>query len=122
MPSSASLLLLVLLPGLSLAQRGQGQDGNPHNWDRRRRCDQTEYRPACGICEGVGGIAFGDDNQDITLARCVPVTTNVSDPVKPNWGDRFTANHCHTFSRFPFAPVTGSEKRIPNKNADHGKA
>jgi hypothetical protein len=88
---SASVLLL--LPGLGRAQRGQGQDGNPHGWDRRRRCDQTDYQPACGICEGVGGIAFGDDNEDITLAACAPVTTNVSDPVKPHWGERFTANH-----------------------------
>ena len=78
--NSASLLSLCLLLPLGLAQRGQGQDGNPHNWDRRRRCDQTEYEPPCGVCEGVGGIAFGDDNQDITLTPCAPVRTSLTTP------------------------------------------
>ena len=41
---------------------GQGGDGNPHNWDRRRRCDGTDYTPACGVCEGYGGIPTGDAN------------------------------------------------------------
>lgn len=62
-------------------------DGNPHNWDRLRRCDHTDYDPPCGVCEGYGGIPYGDENDEITLTSCVAIS-NVSDvpnPVKPVW-------------------------------------
>ena len=40
-------LLMILSPIVVFGQ----SDGNPHNWDRRRRCDQIDYDPPCGICE-----------------------------------------------------------------------
>ena len=45
--------------GLGSAQKGQGADGNPHGWDRKRRCDHAGYTPKCGLCEGYGGIPYG---------------------------------------------------------------
>jgi len=48
-------------------------DGNPHGWDRQRRCDQDYKSPPCGICEGVGGVPWSDANQDIHLASCTPL-------------------------------------------------
>jgi hypothetical protein len=86
------LLFALLLPAAT-AQQGQGADGNPHAWDRIRRCDQIDYSPKCGICEGIGGIPFGDENKDIHLTSCVPISTNVTDPVHPIWGSQFTAEH-----------------------------
>ena len=70
-------------------------DGNPHNWDRQRRCDHVDYSPPCGVCEGFGGIPFGDDNADIHLTTCEPVANNASAaaPVKPVWGTTFTVEH-----------------------------
>ena len=41
------LVLMIILPVAVLGQ----SDVNPHNWDRRRRCDQIDYDPPCGICE-----------------------------------------------------------------------
>ena len=51
-----SILILVLVV-LCSAQ----SDGNPHAWDRIRRCD-IDYEIPCGLCEGIGGIAYGDAN------------------------------------------------------------
>jgi len=48
-------------------------DGNPHGWDRQRRCDQDYKDPPCGICEGIGGVAWSDKNEDIHLASCTPL-------------------------------------------------
>ena len=48
MPCSAALALIVV-SGVT-AQF----DGNPHGWDRKRRCDHTAYEPPCGACEGYG--------------------------------------------------------------------
>eukprot|EP00440_Ansanella_granifera_P011905 gb/GFBE01012938.1/.p1 GENE.gb/GFBE01012938.1/~~gb/GFBE01012938.1/.p1 ORF type:complete len:545 (+),score=134.79 gb/GFBE01012938.1/:1-1635(+) len=49
-------------------------DGNPHGWDRKRRCDQDQ-QPRCQLCEGVGGKAWGDKNEEIELTPCVPLAT-----------------------------------------------
>merc|ERR1711912_86614 len=74
-------------------------DGNPHKWDRRRRCDHTDYDPPCGPCEGYGGIPTGDQNDQITLTTCEVVANASSiDPVtlkKQQWGARWTANVYH---------------------------
>ena len=48
-------------------------DGNPHNWDRKRRCDNVDYDPPCGLCEGIGGDVWSDKNEDIKITACEPV-------------------------------------------------
>jgi len=48
-------------------------DGNPHKWDRQRRCDTDGYNPPCGLCEGIGGIPTSDKNSDIQLTKCTPI-------------------------------------------------
>ena len=48
-------------------------DGNPWGWDRKRRCDGDGYDPPCGICEGIGGLAWGDPNEDIDITDCEPI-------------------------------------------------
>jgi len=71
-------------------------DGNPHCWDRIRRCDAKEahpddgpgYTPACGACEGIGGPAWGDENDQIALPKCTPLSppgVNDTQPVHPSW-------------------------------------
>lgn len=96
--AAAKLLASVLLLAsatpawLAVAQ----DDGNPHHWDRQRRCDHSGYSPPCGICEGVGGIPYGDNNAQIDLASCVPVANQSSVPLgqlkRPLWPAQFTAN------------------------------
>jgi len=48
-------------------------DGNPHKWDRKRRCDGDGYNPPCGLCEGYGGMPWSDEVNDIKLTQCTPV-------------------------------------------------
>ena len=48
-------------------------DGNPHQWDRNRRCDNEDYAVTCGICEGIGGIPTSDSKDDIKLTTCTPI-------------------------------------------------
>jgi len=52
-------------------------DGNPQGWDRKRRCDQDQM-PRCQLCEGIGGNAFSDKNEDIILTPC-EIVANASD-------------------------------------------
>merc|ERR1719160_817472 len=52
-------------------------DGNPKGWDRKRRCDQDQM-PRCQLCEGIGGRAWSDKNEDIDLTTC-EVVANASD-------------------------------------------
>ena len=63
-------------------------DGNPHNWDRLRRCDHSGYSPPCGACEGVGGIVTSDTADDITIVPC-KIEASSDNPVRPIWGDPF---------------------------------
>ena len=72
------------------SQLGQGTDGNPHGWDRRRRCDAVAYDPPCGICEGYGGIPWGDRNEEISLTTCRPAETQTALPRRPVWADEMT--------------------------------
>jgi len=67
-------------------------DGNPHGWDRVRRCDQQDYDPPCGPCEGVGGIPTGSDNDDIALTSCTVVATpqDIPSPHPIVWGTQWT--------------------------------
>ena len=69
MLSKLTALALASFATLTSAQT----DGNPHGWDRHRRCDNVDYDPPCGLCEGVGGIVWGDKNDKITITSCEPV-------------------------------------------------
>lgn len=35
-------IFALLAVGAAAQYVGQGGDGNPHNWDRRRRCDHSQ--------------------------------------------------------------------------------
>ena len=61
----------ILLIGLSFVY--SQTDGNPHKWNRQRRCDNEDYDPPCGICEGIGGIVWSDAPKDIKLTTCKAV-------------------------------------------------
>ena len=65
---------------------------NIQNWDRARRCDQQDYDPPCGPCEGIGGIPWGSDNDQIDLTTCSVVSgpDEVEDPLRPVWGTQWT--------------------------------
>jgi len=61
------------VPGTSvpdaLKKTNGPDDGNPKGWDRKRRCDQDQM-PRCQLCEGIGGRAWTDKNEDIDLTTC----------------------------------------------------
>merc|ERR1719460_1591250 len=88
---------LLLASALIVHSSHAQADGNPHNWDRKRRCDHTDYSPVCGACEGIGGIPTGDANDEITLTTCEVVANASSiDPstlIKPVWGNVWTAEN-----------------------------
>ena len=80
---------------LGLAGKVASQaDGNPHNWDRQRRCDHTDYDPPCGLCEGIGGIVWGDNNEDITITSCTPIAepSEIDNAPKPLWTNSVSLN------------------------------
>jgi len=79
--------------GTLLLQQVEGQaDLNPHGWDRTRRCDQQDYDPPCGLCEGIGGIPYGSRNDEIELTTCSPVGTpeEVPAPLPLVWGKQWS--------------------------------
>jgi hypothetical protein len=69
-------------------------DGNPKGWDRLRRCDQDQM-PRCKLCEGVGGRAWSDKNEDIDLTPCEVVAeakdVDMSEVAPPLYPKRFTS-------------------------------
>jgi hypothetical protein len=69
-------------------------DGNPHDWDRKRRCDHTDYSPKCGACEGIGGIVRSDKKDDIDIVPC-KIEADTPSPKRPIWGDPFTELASH---------------------------
>jgi len=73
---------------------GQGDDGNVWGWDRYRRCDDTGYTPACGLCEGIGGIVDADEKSSVELAYCEVVASkedlDLGSIVEPVWSTDFT--------------------------------
>ena len=89
----ANVVALILVS--SIDHVAAQADGNPHNWDRRRRCDQTDYDPPCRTCEGYGGIPYGDENDQIHLTSCEIINnaSAIKNPVKPVWGTTFTLHH-----------------------------
>jgi len=74
-------------------------DGNPHKWDRNRRCDENcdpgNTGKICGLCEGIGGIARSDDADDYDPTTCSVVATADEikaqgiTPVTPVWPKQF---------------------------------
>jgi len=68
-------------------------DGNPKGWDRKRRCDQDQM-PRCNLCEGIGGRAWSDVNEDIDMTPCevvaVPSKVNMSTVAPPLYPKKFT--------------------------------
>lgn len=68
-------------------------DGNPKGWDRKRRCDQDQM-PRCKLCEGIGGRAWSDDNEDIDMTTCEIVAeakdVNMSTVAPPLYPKTFT--------------------------------
>jgi hypothetical protein len=89
------LVLTLVVAGIALSSTAPA-DGNPHDWDRLRRCDHIDYEPKCGACEGIGGIPHGDKNEEIDLTSCeIVATPDQIDPstlVKPVWGSQFTVD------------------------------
>jgi len=75
-------------------------DGNPKGWDRVRRCDQNyvdeKGRRGCQPCEGIGGHAYGDANEEIDLPACKVVAHSSSEKLlipsvkKPIYPKKFT--------------------------------
>lgn len=88
------MLLRIIIASVLAVQVLAQTDGNPHNWDRRRRCDGIDYDPPCGLCEGYGGIPSGDRNDQIQLTTCQPIASpDEIDPatLKPvQWGTVWT--------------------------------
>jgi hypothetical protein len=81
-----TFLLIILVP-LVASQK----DGNPHGWDRKRRCDDEDYDPPCDLCEGYGGVAWSDRGSDIKLTTCTPIgrpeevdKSTISEPFLPD--------------------------------------
>ena len=57
-----------------------------------RRCDEQDYSPKCGPCEGVGGIPTGSRNDQIELTSCKIVGSpeEMPEPVPIVWGTQWT--------------------------------
>ena len=84
--------LILVLVWAGVEEVAAQADGNPHSWDRTRRCDQQDYDPPCGPCEGVGGIPYGSNNEEIELTSCTALggPEDFPDPVRPVWGTQWT--------------------------------
>jgi len=87
-----SVISSALLLTSGLHQAAAQADGNPHGWDRTRRCDQQDYDPPCGPCEGIGGIPTGSENDQITLTSCTVLggPEDYPDPHPIVWGTQWT--------------------------------
>ena len=105
-------------------------DGNPWGWGRLRRCDD-DYginidpnnpfsNETCGLCEGIGGIVWGDALEDFQATDCEIIAT--ADEVRPvgvaSWEGRFTAevdeifvNECTTEAACDFP---GENSTLPH--------
>ena len=68
-----------------------------------RPTDHTDYSPACGACEGYGGIPTGDANDEITLTTCEivaqPEEIDPSTLIKPIWGSKWTVPRYYEVNR-----------------------
>jgi len=71
----------TILGALLFSSVSAQSDGNPHGWDRQRRCDNEDYTPTCGLCEGVGGLVWSDKKSDIKITACEPVANATDLPL-----------------------------------------
>jgi len=85
---------LVLAAVFALPAVNGQFDGNPHHWDRQRRCDHFQYSPVCKACEGVGGKVWSDKNKDIDIVPC-KIETSTENPKRPIWGAAFSELASH---------------------------
>lgn len=71
---------------------GYDEDENVHKWNRQRRCDEG-FRTPCGPCEGVGGLVWGDRQDQIDYTSCSVVSGPDAIPrdelPTPVWGTFF---------------------------------
>eukprot|EP00463_Aulacantha_scolymantha_P005181 TRINITY_DN64_c0_g1_i1.p1 TRINITY_DN64_c0_g1~~TRINITY_DN64_c0_g1_i1.p1 ORF type:complete len:376 (-),score=72.65 TRINITY_DN64_c0_g1_i1:708-1835(-) len=62
---------------------------------RLKRCD-WDYDPPCQMCEGVGGIIWGDQEHELTYTSCTPLLKPADIPkdnlTSPLWPSQFTVN------------------------------
>lgn len=67
--------------------------------NRKKRCD-WDYDPPCGLCEGIGGYSWGDQEHDINYIDCKPVALAKDIPkdnrTVPVWPKAFVANEVTT--------------------------
>lgn len=105
-----------------------GATGLPSVWykpmsdvgNRKKRCD-WDYDPPCGLCEGIGGWSWGDQENEISYTTCEPVALAKDIPVaertSPVWPKAFVVeelttliNQINTGGRFPGADPCAAHK------------
>jgi hypothetical protein len=81
--------------------------GKPSVWyapmsdvgNRLKRCD-WDFDPPCGLCEGIGGYSWGDQENDISYIDCKPVALAKDIPkdniTTPTWPVSFQVNEVTT--------------------------
>lgn len=87
---------------------------------RKKRCD-WDYDPPCGLCEGIGGYSWGDQEHEITYTSCTPLKLAKDIPdenrTTPVWPKSFVVqeittliNQINTGGRFPGADPCAAHK------------
>lgn len=87
---------------------------------RLKRCD-WDYDPPCGLCEGIGGYSWGDQEHEISYTSCTPLKLAKDIPVEnrtmPVWPKSFVVkeittliNQINTGGRFPGADPCAAHK------------
>jgi hypothetical protein len=81
--------------------------GNPSVWytpmsdvgNRLKRCD-WDFDPPCGLCEGIGGYSWGDQEDEISYIDCKPVALAKDIPkdniTTPTWPVAFQVEEVTT--------------------------
>jgi hypothetical protein len=95
-PFTLGVLLLATLSSVTAVC-----DGNPHGWNRQRRCDQFNAAcpdaswASCNPCDGVGGLSSNDSMGSFTPTSCRVVATPAElkqqgkEPILPIWPKTF---------------------------------
>jgi len=67
--------------------------------NRLKRCD-WDYDPPCGLCEGIGGYSWGEQEGEITYTSCTPVALAKDIPADnitaPIWPEAFVVDEVTT--------------------------